>query len=427
MGGRKGQNQRNNKQPAKAKKNNNKVQTSRLARPNLIGSVQWALAFVMQMLSFPLKGAANVALTVDDFITALTSQHNFVSDPNLAIDTFREVKETMKKKGATDGHGRSLTFEKFKEFLSAHPTLRRLKLRHDKKLTSALFGKHSSSKVDKAAKAAFEAGQKAYQTLFVKWLTETQETSVKAFAAFSEPVQQALFKSFNPAYQPNASFALWHGENLKLGKKDIRKGDILSKTAFTKAFEKTYKLEGKNAPSKAYRLKGTVKVRPEMIAYVDGCNSYRKTTGDPVSVFVDWTVVVTPSHGEGEFYLNRIMHIGDDVVNPAYGHLLQDSKVLSRWKNAGMFALGWLPNPQLAAAYGCPTAEKVLTDYTLCEGDMVATMTNGGTLAFANGHWTLNEPTVTEKKQKKLKKASIKASRNGNNDDDPEPQPITAA
>ena len=258
---------------------------------------------------------------------------NARGDPNLAIDTFGELKE----KNQTDAYGRGFTFDAFKSFLSKHPALQRLRLRHDKKLTDALFGKHSSPKVNRAAKAAFDAGHEAYQKRFGEFLKDNNLTP-ESFMAFSEQVRETFWKTFNPAFTPGANYAVWQFEHTKIGKKDIRKGDFLTKTQFNTAFRSTYKLEGKEEPSKAYRLRGTVKVKPKTTLVVDGTRSYRKASGDPVSIDVDWVVVHMPSKGAGEFYLNRILHFGKEEVNPAYGHLLQDAQVKRQWDNAGLMS-----------------------------------------------------------------------------------------
>ena len=420
-GGRKGSGKRkNNKERGNTQKNDNRQQRPRtVARLNIVAPVQWALVFMAQMMAFPLKkGAAMVASTVDDIISLMTTLPMHESDPNLAIDTFRELKE----KNQTDAYGRGFTFDAFKSFLSKHPALQRLRLRHDKKLTDALFGKHSSPKVNRAAKAAFDAGHEAYQKRFGEFLKDNNLTP-ESFMAFSEQVRETFWKTFNPAFTPGANYAVWQFEHTKIGKKDIRKGDFLTKTQFNTAFRSTYKLEGKEEPSKAYRLRGTVKVKPKTTLVVDGTRSYRKASGDPVSIDVDWVVVHMPSKGAGEFYLNRILHFGKEEVNPAYGHLLQDAQVKRQWDNAGLMRLGWRPNPQLAGLYS-PELEEVLTDYTLNVGDAVATMSNGGTMQYIDGHWVIEEAVVAEKRPKRTKKPKFGASRNGPDDHEDEGQPV---
>lgn len=423
-GGRKGQSKRNQAERGNTRKTNDKKGKGNqgpltVARLNIVASAQWALMFIQQMLNFPVKGAKMLASTVDDIIWQMTTMPVFTADPNLAIDTFRELKE----KGHTDAYGRGFTFETFKEFLSAHPVLRRLRLRHDKGLTDALYGKHTRPKVNKAADAAFNEGHEAYQKRFGAFLKENDLT-VESFKAFSDKVKETFWKTFNPNYNPDANYAIWQFDDTTSGTVTARKGDIVSKSQFRTLFSAQYRLEGKEAPSRAYRLKGTVKVHPKMEMARDNADSNRKTKGDPVEVKIDWVAVEMPSKGAGEFYLNRIMHLGDDTVNPAYGHLLNDGGVKKRWDNAGWMRLGWRPDPRLAHAYG-PDVAAVLSDYKVNVDDAVATMTNGGSLHYIDGHWVIAEATVAEKPPKPAKKPKFPAARGQNNDnDEDEAQPI---
>lgn len=423
-GGRKGSGQRNQAERGNTRKTNEstgKEAPRSVARLNIVASAQWALMFIQQMLNFPVKGARMLASTVDDIITQMTTMPVFAADPNLAIDTFRELKE----KGHTDAYGRGFTFENFKEFISAHPALRRLRLRHDKELTDALFGKHSRPKVNRAADAAFTEGHEAYQHAFGSFLKENDLT-VESFKAFSDKVKETFWKTFNPDYNPDANYALWLFDDTTSGIVSARKGDIVSKKQFRILFSAHYRLEGNEAPSRAYRLKGTAKVFPKMQMLVDNADSNRKTKGDPVSVEIDWVAVDMPSKGAGEFYLNRMMTFGDDVVNPAYGHLLNDGEVKKRWNNAGWMRLGWRPDPRLAHAYG-PEVAAVLSDYEVSVDAAVATMTNGGSLHYVDGHWVIDEATVAEKPPKPAKKGktfpAARARAHSNNDED-EAQPI---
>ena len=99
---------KNNKERGNTQKNDNRQQRPRtVARLNIVAPVQWALVFMAQMMAFPAlkKGAAMVASTVDDIISLMTTLPMHESDPNLAIDTFRELKE----KNQTDAYGRGFT------------------------------------------------------------------------------------------------------------------------------------------------------------------------------------------------------------------------------------------------------------------------------------------------------------------------------
>ena len=68
--------------------------------------------------------------------------------------------------------------------------------------------------------------------------------------------------------------------------------------------------------------------------------------------------------------------------------------------------------------------EVLLTDYTLNVGDAVATMSNGGTMQYIDGHWVIEEAVVAEKRPKRTKKPKFGASRNGPDDHEDEGQPV---
>ena len=77
--------------------------------------------FIQQMMTLPAKAPRMSAFTVDDIIEQMCSLHVFKVDPDLAIDTFRELKEAK----VTDAYGRRFDYEAFRRLVSKHPASRK--------------------------------------------------------------------------------------------------------------------------------------------------------------------------------------------------------------------------------------------------------------------------------------------------------------
>jgi len=410
-----------------------------IARPLIVAPVQWAGVFLLMMLKVPVKGArkALTFFTRDDVIEEMTTLPPFVADPNLAIDTFRELKE----KNQEDAFGQRFDFGAFKSLLSSHPTLKSLRLKRDQALTDALYNAHTRPKMNRALNNAFNEGMERFLFILTKevdqligmlpknwkenielviemYHKEAKDRDWTPTAKHTDALKEVLkFRGLcYPDIPTDSKFAaVWQFEETRFEKNVVKTGNVLSKTQYRNFFNQYYRLEGADAPATAYSLKGTVKVQPKSVIRLSNCHSHSEPKGDPVNVDVDWVVVEVPKKGDGEFYLNRIMKFGDETVNPAYGHLLSDKLVLKAWNNAGLMRLGWRPDSRLSAAYG-PDVENVLTDeYALNYGEMMATLKSGETMQVTNGHWTILQ--TDGPRPKKQKKSNNKMPKTTGNSD----------
>ena len=422
---------------ANSNKNDNRPKVTTVARNGIVSSAQWTLMFCQLLMNVPRKGGQLAAHTVQDILDMMTSLAIFVVDPNLAIDTFRELKDLSDKKGLTDAYGRGFGFTAFRTFLTQHPKLDFGKA--DRDLSADLFAKHSRPRINAACTAAFEAGVESYNKGFLHFLAQ-QNLTLKAFQGMGEAVQEGIVKGYNPDFAAGDQFAHWldkthdfitksKGKPVKL---TITKGTVLTKTRFRKVFEDFYVLKGEEAPSKAWRLKKTVNVFPQRAVVMDGPDSHHTRSGDPVSVDIDWVYVKTPNKGDDSFYLNRIVTRTDGtVLNPARAHLLRDTKVHKEWNGLGLRSRGWLPKPELKPAYG-PEAQD-LAPYTITEDDldvMQVSMENGKTLRLHNGHWLIiDEAPAKTKKSKRGPPAATrgtgKAFPSGGRQDEDEAQSLS--
>ena len=421
---RKGGNNRKSKKNGgnNASKNDRGTRPMQQARFIIVSSLQYAAMFIQQMMTLPAKvGQRMSAFTVDDIIEQMCSLHVFKVDPDLAIDTFRELKEAK----VTDAYGRRFDYEAFRRLVSKHPALSQVRLSHDKNLTKKVYGKHTGPVVKKAADAAFAEGKEAYQKAFTAFMSKNGLTP-ESLNSMSEGVRVAVMRDFNPDYSADGNFAVWLREDVTLTHETVRMGSVVSKTKLRAAFEKTFRLEGENAPSKAYRLKGTVKVYPERELVIDGPSSCERTKGEAVRLSIDWAVVRVPKWGPGEFYLNRVIHIGGDTVNPAEGHVALNMAVKHRWESMGTIRLGWRPHPALRAAYGHDVAE-VLEGVNNID-DIMNGLPDGRRLVVENGHWmVIDEAPKPRKKTKKRNTLKAKRGPRGkrtNDDDELDAQPI---
>lgn len=424
---RKGGNNRKSKKNGgnNASKNDRGTRPLEQARFIIVSSLQYAAMFIQQMMTLPTKvGQRMSAFTVDDIIEQMCTLHVFKVDPDLAIDTFRELKEAK----VTDAYGRRFDFEAFRRLLSWHPALSHVRLSHDKKLTNAVYSKHTAPVVKKAAQAAFDEGKAAYQTAFLAHIKKNG-LSLETLNSMSESVRAAVMNTFNPDYTADGQFAIWLREDVILSSGAVRKGSVVSKTKFRTAFEKTYRLEGKEAPSKAYRLKGTVKVYPQRELVIDGASSRAKTVGEGVSLSIDWAVVLVPKWGPGEFYLNRVIRVGNSTLNPAEGHVALDMAVKNRWDSMGTSRLGWRPHPALRHAYGTDVAE--VLDGVDNIDDLLNGLSDGRRLVVERGQWmVIDEAPKARQKTKKAKSPNAHRGKAGkwtgpDDDEEDDAQPIT--
>lgn len=396
---------------ANRNKNDNRPKVSTVARNGIVSSAQWTLMLCQLLMNVPRKGGQLAAHTVQDILDMMTSLAIFVVDPNLAIDTFRELKELSDKKGLTDAYGRGFGFTAFRTFLKQHPKIKTFG-KADRDLSADLFAKHSRPRINAACKAAFEAGVESYNKGFLHFLTQ-QSMTLETFNGLGADVQAGIVKAFNPDFSAGDQFAHWlhdthdfitksKGKPVKLR---ITTGMVLTKTRFRKVFEAHYRLKDEEAPSKAWRLKKTVNVFPRRTMVMDGPDSHHTRSGDPVSVKIDWVYVKTPNKGEDSFYLNRIVTRHDGtVLNPARAHLLRDVKVHAEWNRLGLAKCGWLPEPALKPVYWPELQD--LAPYTITEDDldvMQVSMDNGKTLRLHNGHWLIidKEVSAPQKKSKR--------------------------
>ena len=403
---------------ANRNKNDNRPKVSTVARNGIVSSAQWTLMFCQLLMNVPRKGGQLAAHTVQDILDMMTSLAIFVVDPNLAIDTFRELKDLSDRKGLTDAYGRGFGFTAFRTFLTLHPELDFGKA--DREMSADLFTKHSRPRINAAVQAAFEAGVESYNKGFLHFLAE-QNLTLDAFQGMGEAVQEGIVKGYNPDFTAGGQFAHWlhdthtfnttsRGKPVKL---TVAKGTVLTKTRFRKVFEAYYRLKDEEAPSKAWRLKKTVNVFPQRAVVMDGPDSHHTRTGGPVSVDIDWVYVKTPNKGDDSFYLNRIVTFPDGtVLNPARAHLLRDVEAHKAWSRAGLLSRGWLPNPELKPAYGPEYQD--LAPYTITEDDldvMQVSMDNGKTLRLHNGHWLIIDDEAPASKKTKSKRGPPAATR----------------
>ena len=352
----------------------------------IVGSVQWAMTFVSSLYNV-LPGRGNVKLrasTVDDIIKEMCTRHVFRVDANLALDTFRELRAM----NATDIYGQTFTMKKFRELVNNHPVLSKCRVTFnprfqtdwEKSLVSLEYRETRRKAREEAWRAALAKADELYQSAFKAFL-KNEGVSLNDYNNSADSMKSNFRNRFNKQYGSRPEI-IWDGPDKTAKKWSVRNGHPVSQGDFNKAFTYFYdKKQGAEIIPRAYVLKGKVKVQPELVIHRDGTKTHARLTGEHVTTYVDWSVVLTPWKGEDEFYLARRYKWLGKLYDPAEAHLLwsypkkdkdgttrKNPKFIEKAKEAWNKSLGrrngWIPNKDLAPAYG-PQMVEVMNDESI--------------------------------------------------------------